>query len=163
VPLHTPYALITAGDSLHWMDWAVVMPRFSRLLTSHGYLAILGVEQLPAPWEDDLWPLRRRYSTIPNFQYYDHVKGLEDRGLFQRAGSMRTEPVSFTQPLDAYIESFHGRAAFSRERMLPEMAAALDEEVRSLVAPFAGDTVELQLVTEVLWGKPLDPGRSSET
>lgn len=65
--------------------------------------------------QEDLWPLRRRYSTIPNFQYYDHIRGLEDRGLFRRTGSIRTEPVAFGQSLDDYIESFHGRAAFYRE------------------------------------------------
>ena len=25
-PLSPPYALVTAGDSLHWMDWDVVLP-----------------------------------------------------------------------------------------------------------------------------------------
>src|SRR4051794_7774514 len=37
-----PYALITAGQSLHWMDWDVVMPRFQTLLTPQGFLAIVG-------------------------------------------------------------------------------------------------------------------------
>ena len=157
VALRPPYALIAAGDSLHWMEWDVVMPRFARMLTPGGSLAILGVEQLPAPWDADLWPIRRRYSTIPNFQHYDHVKGLEDRGLFRRIGTRRTEPIRFTQSLDAYVESFHGRAAFSRERMSPADAAALDAEVRELVSPFCPGTVELRLVTEVVWGKPLQP------
>ncbi|MGH2560279.1 MAG: class I SAM-dependent methyltransferase, partial [Thermomicrobiales bacterium] len=41
-PLNPPYALITAGQSLHWMEWAVVMPRFRDLLTPNGVLAIAG-------------------------------------------------------------------------------------------------------------------------
>ena len=32
-PLNPPYALITAGSSLHWMEWAVVLPRFRAALT----------------------------------------------------------------------------------------------------------------------------------
>jgi SAM-dependent methyltransferase len=156
-PLRPPYALITAGDSLHWMDWDTVMPRFAEVLTPHGYLAILGVEQLPAPWDEDLWPIRRRYSTIPNFQYYDHVQGLEERGLFTRVGEHRTGKVPFTQPLDDYVESFHGRAAFSRERMTGEDAAALDEAVRSLVRRHSGEMVELELVAEIVWGRPAVP------
>src|SRR5690349_13494055 len=40
-PLHPPYSLITTGDSLHWMDWDVVMPRFARMLTPRGRLAVL--------------------------------------------------------------------------------------------------------------------------
>src|SRR5579859_4581122 len=40
VALQPPYALITAGDSLHWMQWEIIFPLFRRILTSHGYLAI---------------------------------------------------------------------------------------------------------------------------
>jgi SAM-dependent methyltransferase len=156
--LDPPYALITAGDSIHWMDWSIVLPRFSRLLTPRGVLAILTVEELPPPWADQLWAIRRRYSVIPNFQYYDHVKGLEEHGLFRRAGQRRTDPVPFTQPLEDYIESFHGRAAFSCERMSPADAAAFDDEIRRLVSPFSPDTIRMSLVGEVVWGEPLDPG-----
>lgn len=153
-PLYPPYALITAGDSLHWMDWYRVMPRFSRLLTPNGYLAILGIETVPPPWEEEMRSLVRRFSTIPNWRYFDIVGGLEERGLFQRAGSRRTEPVRFTQALDQYIESFHGRASLSRERLASDYAAAFDEKLRALLEPMCGDAVELQIVTEIVWGKP---------
>jgi hypothetical protein len=139
------------------MDWYAIMPRFMRLLTPPGFFAIVDVEELRLPWDDDLRQLRREYSTIPNFQYYDHVKGLEERGLFHRVGSKRTQPALLTQSLDDYIESFHGRAAFSRERMTPEAAASFDEAIRKLVSRYCQETVELQIVAEVVWGKPLDP------
>lgn len=154
-PLRPPYALVTAGDSLHWMDWQVVMPRFARLLTPHGYLAILGVGQLPTPWDADLLPLVLRYSTIRDYQQYDVVEEVEKRGLFQHSGVRRTEPVPFAQPLDTYIESFHGRASFSRERMNPADAAAFDAAVRAVVSAHAPEIVELLLVREITWGKPL--------
>src|SRR5262249_40499639 len=32
-PLDPPYALITVAASLHWMDWAVVLPRFRDALS----------------------------------------------------------------------------------------------------------------------------------
>jgi SAM-dependent methyltransferase len=160
VDLYPPYSLITAGASVHWMNWYAIMPRFARLLTPHGFFAIVDLEELPLPWDSEIWQLRRQFSTIPNFQYFDHVKGLEDRGLFQRVGSERTAPTLFTQSLDDYIESFHGRAAFSRERMGPEAAAAFDEAVRKLVSRYGRETVELQLVAEVVWGKPVDPTRT---
>jgi hypothetical protein len=146
------------------MDWDVVLPRFGAMLTAHGVLAILGVEQLPAPWDDELWAIRRRYSVIPNFQYHDVLKSLGDRRLFQPIGRRRTEPVSFTQSLGDYIESFHGRAAFSRERMSPQQVTAFHDEIRTLVAPLCPDRVELQIVTEVIWGKPRDArARSPES
>lgn len=154
-PLDPPYALITAGDSLHWMAWTVAVPRFATLLTSNGYLAILGVGQLPTDWDDDLLPLLRRFSTIQNYRSLNLVAELESRGLFQVAGRQTTAPVPFTQPLDAYIESFHGRASFSRERMNPHDSDAFDDTVRALVSGYSPRDVTLQVVTEVVWGKPL--------
>ena len=39
--LDPPYALVTAGESLHWMDWPVALPRFAAALAPHGVLAIV--------------------------------------------------------------------------------------------------------------------------
>lgn len=159
VPLHPPYALITTGDSLHWMDWEVVLPRFARFLTPHGSLAILGVNQLPPPWSTDLSLICQRYTTVPDKQVsYDFIKVIENGGLFQSVERRRTEPVGFTQSLEDYIESFHGRASFSRDRMLRANAAAFDAHIRALVSPFCQKgAVSLQIVTEIVWGKPLLP------
>ena len=158
-PLSPPYALITAGDSLHWMEWAVVMPRFADMLTSNGSLAILGVGQAPTPWDNDLLPIIQRYSTISGYQSYDLIAELESRGLFQTTGRQSTEPVPFTQSQDAYIESFHGRASFSRERMGAATAAAFDDDICALVQRYTPQDVTLQVDTEVVWGKPLRPGK----
>src|ERR1051326_1517648 len=38
VPLNGPYALVTAGQSMHWMDLDVVMSRFPRVWTPNGSL-----------------------------------------------------------------------------------------------------------------------------
>ncbi|MGH2354849.1 MAG: class I SAM-dependent methyltransferase, partial [Chloroflexota bacterium] len=64
-PLHPPYALVTAGGSLHWMDWDVVLPRLHDLLTSGGMLALLGVsrESQGSSWERELDDLIWRYRT----------------------------------------------------------------------------------------------------
>jgi trans-aconitate methyltransferase len=48
-PLSRPYGLITAGDSLHWMDWDVVMPRFTAALAPDAYLAIVLAQEEPVP------------------------------------------------------------------------------------------------------------------
>jgi SAM-dependent methyltransferase len=154
-PLDPPYALITAGDSLHWMEWAVALPRFATLLAPGGYLAILGVGQLPTSWDDELLPLIRQFSTIQNYHSLNLVAELESRGLFQVSGRQTTAPVPFTQPLDTYIESFHGRASFSRERMNTHDSEAFDDRVRTLVSRYSPRNVTLQVVTEVVWGKPL--------
>jgi len=159
VPLHPPYALIMAGDSLHWMEWDVVLPRFARLLTPHGSLAILGVEQLPPAWSSELALICQRYTTVPGKQLsYDFIQAIEERGLFQRVESWRTKPVPFSQSLADYIESFHGRASFSRDRMSQANANAFDARIQALVSPFCQQgMVTLQIVTEIVWGKPLLP------
>lgn len=159
VPLNPPYGLITAGDSLHWMDWDVALQRFAESLSPHGYLAILGVGQIPTPWDDELLPIIQQYSTIVGYQRYDLIAELETRGLFRTAGRKSTQSVAFTQSLDAYIESFHGRASFSRERMDTAAATAFEADVRSLVRRYSPDEVTLQVVAEVVWGKPLQPAR----
>ena len=154
-PLDPPYALITAGASLHWMDWQVVLPRFRQALTPRGMLAMIYEEALPLPWDDTLRSLIRRCSTNQKFQPYDTIEELARRGLFTKVGEQRTAPVPFTQPINAYIESFHARNGFSRDRMSKEMAAAFDNEVRKLLAGFCpGGKVAMQVTAQVVWGKP---------
>lgn len=156
--LDPPYALITAGDSLHWMEWDIVLPRFADMLTPNGCLAVLGVGQTPTPWDGELLPIIQRYSTINGYQSYDLIAELESRDLFHISGRKSTEPAAFTQSLDAYVESFHGRASFSRERMSVTAAKEFDAEVRALVRRYTPGDVTLKVVTEAVWGKPLRPG-----
>lgn len=154
-PLDGPYALITAGESLHWMDWPVVMRRFREALAPGGYLALTGRGELPAVWSDELLRLIVRYSTNKDFQPYDLVGELEARGLFAKVGEWRAEPEPFEQPIEAYIESIHSRNGFSRDRMPGEDAAAFDEAVRELVAPHARDgRLRLEIAADVVWGVP---------
>lgn len=40
--LDPPYALVVAGDSLHWMDWPVIVPRIRDVLSPNGSLGIVG-------------------------------------------------------------------------------------------------------------------------
>lgn len=62
VPLQPPYALVTAGASLHWMDWNSVMPRFAELLREGAYLAGVGTTMIPGPWTL-LGEMLSRYRT----------------------------------------------------------------------------------------------------
>jgi ubiquinone/menaquinone biosynthesis C-methylase UbiE len=162
-PLNPPYALITAGDSLHWLDWEVALPRFARLLTPGGWLAIVQNEQLPVPWGGELLPIIKRYSIYEKYEPVDIVVELERRHLFRKHGGTRADPVPFTQSIDAYVQSFHARASLARERIGLEAAAAFDAAVRQLVSAHTAQTVELQLVAEIAWGKPLrlSSGRAS--
>jgi ubiquinone/menaquinone biosynthesis C-methylase UbiE len=157
VSLHPPYALITAGESLHWMEWDVVLPRLQSLLSRHGLLVILELQTPPVPWSDGLVSLIQRFSTMRDYQKVDLVAELERRGLFEVQGRRQTEATPFVQSLDAYIESFHGRASFSRERMSKAEAATFDQALRDLVAPHSPQSVTLPLIVDIIWGKPLQP------
>lgn len=155
-PLEPPYALITAGESLHWMDWPVVMPRLANALAPDAYLAIVGRSEEPSPWSDDLLRLIVRYTTNRDFQPYNLISELESRGLFTKSGERGTAPIPVEQSVDDYIESIHSRNGFSRDRMRPEDAAAFDAVVRELVTPYVRDGVLLLRVSAmVVWGVPV--------
>lgn len=157
--LSGPYGLIVAGESLHWMDWERAMPRLRAALAPGAYLAIVERVEEPSPWTDALFHLIHRYSTNREFQPYDLTTELTRRNLFALAGSIRTEPEPFSQPIAAYIESIHSRNGFSRDRMRLEDAAAFDAAVAALVAPYADDgQVALRISADVRWGAPLAPG-----
>ncbi|MFN8473676.1 MAG: class I SAM-dependent methyltransferase [Anaerolineae bacterium] len=155
VAVRGPYALVTCADSLHWMAWDVVLPRFEGLLSPHGRLAILEIGETPMPWGDKLLEIVRAFSTNQNYRPVDLGVELARRGLFAEEGRRRFGPTPFTQPVEAYIESFHGRASFSRARMSPAEASAFDDAVRDLITTQVGETVTLQVFTDVIWGKPL--------
>ena len=157
--LEPPYALITAGESMHWMDWPTVMPRLHAALAPGASLALVSRGEEPAPWSDALLQLIVRYSTNRDFQPYNLTHELESRGLFARMGERRTAPVPFAQSVDDYvddyIESIHSRNGFSRDRIRPEDAAAFDAGVRDLIAAHAQDgSLHLQIAASVIWGTP---------
>jgi SAM-dependent methyltransferase len=154
-PLHGPYALITAGDSLHWMEWEQAFDRFRDALTPAGVLAVTSCDVVRAPWWDDLFPVLSRYSTNRDFRPIVLVDELQARRLFDMQGEARTEPVTFTQPVEDYVESFHARNGFSRQRMTPDNADAFDRAARDVVAAHCPDgVVRLQIRGHIVWGRP---------
>jgi SAM-dependent methyltransferase len=154
-PLRPPYGLIVAGASLHWTEWTTVLPRLRAALAPAGHLAIVDLIVASNPWDGPLGELIARYSTNPQFRPYDLVAELVQRRLFHERGRYRTASVPFVQPVAAYVESFHARNGFSRDRMAPALAAAFDTAVTGLVAPHAGDgVVRLSVAGEIVWGMP---------
>ncbi len=157
--LRPPYGLIVAAASLHWTDWRVALPRLRDLLAPGAVLTIVELREQPNPWDDALLRAIRKYSTNRAFRPYDLVAELNERGLFREIGRRLTAPVALTQPLDAYVESFHARNGLSRDRMTPENAAAFDRLVKAMVAPHAVDgSVCLEVWGDVVWGIPGGPG-----
>jgi SAM-dependent methyltransferase len=161
-PLAPPYVLVTAGQSLHWMDWDVILPRIATALTPNGFLAIVGREVVAPRWHRALRPLIQRLSTNQDYQPYDLIEELTRRQLFTVSGRYETAPTPFRQPVDDYIESFHARKGLSRDRMTPVAAAAFDREVRALCTPFAENgQLALMTVGEIIWDRPQTPNTNT--
>jgi ubiquinone/menaquinone biosynthesis C-methylase UbiE len=155
-PLKPPYALVTAGQSLHWMDWDIVLPRFANMLTPHGMLAILNAEVVPTAWSEDLLEILRRYSTNPTFQPFDMIEELEKRQLFQKAGEVCTLPLPFEQAVEDQVEAFHSQSSLSRDHMTSENAAAFDAAMQELLNSHAQNgKITIQVYGHIVWGKPL--------
>ncbi len=154
-PLHLPYDLVYAAAALHWMDWAVVLPRIRGALTPAGVLAIAGSGTAPVPWAADAQVVIDRYSTIREYRPYNLQQELEQRGLFRETGRYRTDPVPFDQTIYDYVNSYHARNGFSRGRMDPSVADAFDNELMAIISSYtAANHVRLMVYGDVVWGRP---------
>jgi SAM-dependent methyltransferase len=154
-PLAPPYGLVTTAASLHWMAWEIVLPRFRELLAPGGVLAIVEQRQAARPWDAALSEVIARFSLNRFYRPYDLVAELEQRALFRPLGQVQTDPAAFEQPMAGYVESFHARNGFSRDRMSRDAAAAFDAEAERLVRPFAEDgLIHLEINGLIVWGLP---------
>jgi len=153
--LDPPYALAVAGESLHWMDWPVVLPRIAAVLARGAVLAIVERRELENPWWPDLLAIIQRYSTNRDFRPYDTIVEIEARGLFEVLGRLTTLAVPVRQTVHDYTESLHSRNGFSRDRMTPKAAAEFDATCRSLLVPVAASgMLRFSVAAEVVWGTP---------
>jgi trans-aconitate methyltransferase len=157
VELTPPYALITAGESLHWMDWDALLPRLNNLLTEHAYLAMVYRRERATPWQSQLDALISEFSTVINYERYNLVEELERRHVFRAAGRHEVAPVTNLQSIDDYIDSFHSRSSLSRAVMPLANSRTFDEQLRALVEPWSEQRIlTLQTEAEVSWGVPLE-------
>ena len=155
VPLSPPYALITAGSSIHWTEWSVAFPRFRSMLTPHGFLALIYRRTFPMPWDADLRKLRTQFLTRQSRGWPTVIEELVTRGFFHKQGERETAPVPFLQSVDDFIEGLHSRSGFSVERMGQQKAAEFDHQVRTLLSKYhSGAMLPFQVTATVTWGLP---------
>ncbi len=151
-----PYALVTAGASLHWMRWKQALARIARVLTPNGFLAIVDHGHHAVPWSSELTDVIARHSRSPSYDpSFSLVSALTESGLMNFVGQAISAPVQFRQPVAAYIEQFHSTSALAREWMPGDEAAAFDLAIEEIVRPFAADAMlDMQVVGSVAWGRP---------
>jgi SAM-dependent methyltransferase len=161
-PLTPPYALITAGESIHWLDWDVVLPRFAAALSPNGVLAMIERDwDGPARLRARLGPIFAHYSANRDYRPFDLIGELERRG-FRKLGERRSRPVPWRPSLDEYVEMRHSQNGFSRERMGQPRAAAFDRVLRATVEEMCREgavsvhdgTLALHVEATIIWGRP---------
>lgn len=154
-PLGGPYALVTAGASLHWMSWRPTLTRLAAAMTDHAYLAIVDHGHRDLPWHTELTEIIIRYSRSPGYDPAFSLTGaLQAEGLLEIAGRAVTAPVRFRQPVADYVEHFHSTSSLARELMTADEAAAFDRAVTGLVRPHAVDgLLDLPVVADLAWGR----------
>jgi hypothetical protein len=160
-PLRPPYALITAGESLHWMDWDVVIPRFSGVLSPNGVLVIINRNwDGPPALRERLIPIFGLYAARRANESYDLVHEIAFRG-FWKLGEKRTAEV-WRPTIDDYVECCHAQNSFSRDRLGAAQSAAFDAAVHETLERACTDGViqmregrlDLHVEATVIWGNP---------
>ena len=139
IDLSGPYALITAGESLHWMNWDLVMPRFASILTPNGVLAITGRSWDTHPTLRDLeLPIIEKHSPVKDYRPHYLIDELRQRSLFAVAGERRFGPESWWPTIDEYLECRHSQRGLSRTHMGEAAVAAFDAELREVLEDLSG-------------------------
>jgi SAM-dependent methyltransferase len=155
--LAAPYALVTAGASLHWMDWQQTLSRLAAAATEHAFLAIVdhGVEA--APWRDSVREVIVRHSRSPDFDPgFSLPDELSARGLLEIGGSATSQEMPFRQSVASYVEQFHSTASLARLWMPKEESGAFDRAIEQAVLPYsANGMLEMTVVATITWGRPV--------
>jgi SAM-dependent methyltransferase len=154
-PIAGPYDLVTAGQSLPWMDWPVIFDMLKSVLHPGRFLAIVERDYGDTSWwNDDFQAIIQRYSTNREYQKYDLVAELVTRGFFRVSDRRAVGPEPFRQTVSNLVEAFHSRNGFSRDRMTPSAAARFDEEATLHLSKFAeNDVLNLGAAGNVTWGE----------
>ena len=162
VPLDRPYALITAGESLHWMDWEIVLPRLAKVLTPNGFVAIVGRDwEGPPPVGARIRPVLMRHSAV-RWQEVNLLSELQDRELFTLVSARRFGPELWQPTVEQYLECRHSQRSFARSAMGETAARAFDAELRQVLTELCSggeircvsDRLELAVGTTLAWGRP---------
>ena len=155
-PLDGPYALVTAGASLHWMDWLPTMERLAGAMVPGAYLAIVEHGPRDMPWRADLTDVIVRHSRNPDYDpRFSLPDALAEQGLFEIVGRIQTAPVEFRQPVADYIQQFHSTSTLAREWMEAAEVAEFDGAIEHAVRPYAIDgMLTMAVVADITWGTP---------
>lgn len=158
-PLAGPYALVTAGASLHWMSWDETLPRIGQAMTPGAMLAIVDQSYHALEWRHELQDVIVRHSRSRDFDpEFSLPDELERLGLFEIHGRHHIAPVAFQQATEDYVEQFHSTASLARELMPPGEASRFDTEIMDIVRGYENHgMLRMEIGASLVWGRPVVP------
>ncbi len=158
-PLDPPYALVVAGDSVHWFDWERAIAIFAGALAPGGVLALVTRDWISDPAVlAGLVEVYDRHGANPDFAPLSPIDELERRGLFTRLGAHRTGTVTWAPSLAELIGCHHSQNGFVIEKMRD--VEAFDRELTALVeelVPARLGRFDLDVSAAITWGRPHEP------
>ncbi len=151
-----PYTLALAADSIHWFDWAVLLPRVAGALAPAGVLALVHRDWLrDERLRELLVPVYSRYSWNDDFAPLDPVDELERRGLFARSGEHVSTASPWRPTLEEIVDVHFSTSGFAPSRLADRdgFATAVRHAVQATLEPRDG-RYDLDVVATVIWGRP---------
>jgi SAM-dependent methyltransferase len=156
VALAGPYALALAGDSVHWFDWDVALPRVAELLEPEGVLAIVRRDWLrDGRLREQLGPVYARHSWNDEFESLDPETELERRRLFVRSGEHASAPCPWRPTLEEIVDVHYSTSGFAPSRLSDRerFEAEMRQVVEATLEPRDG-RYDLDVAATVVWGRP---------
>ncbi len=130
--LDPPYALVVAGDSVHWFDWDVALPRIFELAPRFAVVSrnwFHGADELVAR----LRPVYAAHGWNKDFRPLDPVTELERRGLLRVVSRDGSRPAPWQPTQDEVVGLHFSQSGFARERLAD--AAAFERDLRAALGP----------------------------
>jgi SAM-dependent methyltransferase len=152
--LDPPYGLVVCGASLHWMDLAVVLPRFRDALAPGAALAIVDNTYVHGLYREEVWAIIDRYAAAPQHpETADAIAAMRASKVFRIEDEERTDPMPFEQSVDEYLEFLHSTSVLTLAQ-LGGRAEAFDAEVRAVFARQRIERLQYGVVGSVTWAMP---------
>src|SRR5580704_3144522 len=166
-PLDSPYGLIVAASSIHWMDLDVTLPRFADALADGAMLAVLdGDAPVDAPWEREETAFMIDFVAAQEGQRPTWWKTVRERfaervlvhPTFEQFGHRITAPVSFSQSIADYLRCQHSRSTWSEDQLGAKASEEFDAAMTAILNRYARDgMLTFDVQTRIEWGRVISP------
>lgn len=130
--LAPPYDLVVAGDSVHWFDWHVALPRIFELAPRFAVVSrnwFKGDDEVV----ERLRPVWARHSWNKDFRPLDPVAELERRGLLRVVERFESRTEAWRPTQDEVVGLHFSQSGFARERLAD--ADAFERDLRDALGP----------------------------